>query len=654
MKKKILCMLFVFIFVLSVFPFSILASETQGSERIDMSKTTIDYDFKFVLGNCDSIDTFKENKLDTNLYFITVAESLNSSNKYDLYIYIYNPSRQSLVRNSEYNVLNISRTTNKEDYTRERLHFVDDYSNTLDSDELTNALILKYRVADMRDNLVDISRVYSIGEFELLNSSNVMPVAYGVGMQYTFTTRQADGLDGKYTYVDCFSKPIGFIEAEAFHTFYRVDTEGVGNYTDIQSVYFPIPNDKLKIGPVATMKVSWEKYSLNNSIATDNTALLSRVESWLGGKSVDLSVVYDILNYDDTPAYKYVYNLEGMQNNKMFDKIYHIGNLYDLIDYFTTFGHHSYKYPKPTFIEDLLSGLVVKPNFYAPEIEINDNPLSLAFWSNKIGTHEEKIIDGEAVIKKLNELKWNESLYNQKVNCEEEFKVTYNSSLDVYKPISGWQKMFYLLATEKATGETVDFNAFSVIDKSDFKNLSPEEISKKYLVDIEDVKCINKNDCKNSCMTCLINDEKYIDCTWHLLRYDTTSFNSYDALILDNENDNFYNACVFNTEVINNFDTISVGFGTLNEQGELVGQVFPFVHSPTQYSSDVYSPPETSSFSTDYGKWDELIKWFNETLIPILKIVLVVIVVLTVLKIVMPLIPKKVIYKNKINKDGKE
>ena len=171
---------------------------------------------------------------------------------------------------------------------------------------------------------------------------------------------------------------------------------------------------------------------------------------------------------------------------------------------------------------------------------------------------------------------------------------------------------------------------------NDLKTLTVEEISKKYLIDIKDVKC-EIGSC-GSCFSCRTSNDKYSDCTWFLLRYDTTRYKSYDALIMDNETGSteVCNANLFETDVIRNFDTISVTLKDADDYGKDVFSTFPILRSPTNFVADAWNPsekPELDIGLKDTDFWDIL-----ERILKIAAIVILVLVVFKIWDIVKPLV----------------
>ena len=83
MKKRILCLFFAVLLLFSIFPLSVFADETttDGSEgeleSMDLSKTSIKYDFEYVFFNAFKLEDYKPNAAEGNIELITMTETRN-------------------------------------------------------------------------------------------------------------------------------------------------------------------------------------------------------------------------------------------------------------------------------------------------------------------------------------------------------------------------------------------------------------------------------------------------------------------------------------------------------------------------------------------------------------------------------------------------
>ncbi len=660
MKKKIMCFFFAFVFVLSVFPFSAFASE-NNVEYTDLSTTTIDYDFFSVFGCAYSVDTYSYDKTKNELQFITAMESRGgTSNNFEIYFYVYNPSRKVIEVDSKSNKVNMAKyidnikdgdvTTN--DFNNYRLTFVNSYADTIDTKGYTDGLILKFKVSDTFNCSNDARRFYRIVELELLEMDDVLGQNFPVNKEFIFANRNA--LAGRnYKFVSCTINDLSSVIVDAYHTFYRVNTEGINKYTDVYSVYFPVSNTLLKAngGEVREIKIEWVKYKTNNILVFDDTTVLSRFENWMyGNKPYYADFRYSLIYTDHESAsffddYTYGYNVESMEE---YFQCYSDGDVYDdKTDSFLAYWGYDYD------DEDYIF-----PDFWSVSQSRYNLPLALALYSDDVTSYEKAVVSGEEIIDYFNNHHWSKNLYSSVKENSNVFKVKSPSTvMPIYEKSGFWSAFFCGGYYDTETGKSVEFDTFKKINLSHLKKMSAEEFSKEYLVDLDDVTCTNL-EC-GECLTCRVNDPKYDDCTWYMLRYDTAEYNSYEALVLDNQQGTSHKAFVSNCSVINNFDVITLGLGdgTVDENGKEIINVFPVGHAPSQFAPDLWTPEETPTFD-EYLKSsvDSFLEWLMETLVPILRIALIAITVLLIIKIVVPLIPKRIKVDNNRsdNKDEKK
>ena len=650
MKKKIMCFFFAFVFVLSVFPFSAFASE-NNVEYTDLSTTTIDYDFFSVFGCAYSVDTYSYDKTKNELQFITAMESRGgTSNNFEIYFYVYNPSRKVIEVDSKSNKVNMAKyidnikdgdvTTN--DFNNYRLTFVNSYADTIDTKGYTDGLILKFKVSDTFNCSNDARRFYRIVELELLEMDDVLGQNFPVNKEFIFENRNA--LAGRnYKFVSCTINDLSSVIVDAYHTFYRVNTEGINKYTDVYSVYFPVSNTLLKAngGQVMEMKFEWEKYKTNNILVFDDTSVLSRFENWMYGNNpynnnFRYSVVYSTVSAGLIDIYDYAYNSEAM------------------IDYIMYEGQDYIRVARYDYDDENW----FSPDFTAPRLSSYDLKLALALYSDDVASYEKAVVSGEEILEYFKEHNWSNNLYSSYQKKSNVFKVTSPSTvIPTYEKSGFWSAFFCGGYYDTETGKSVEFDTFKKINLSHLKKMSAEEFSKEYLVDLDDVTCTNL-EC-GECLTCRVNDPKYDDCTWYMLRYDTAEYCSYEALVLDNQEGTSHKAFVSNCSVINNFDVITLGLGdgTVDGNGKEIINVFPVGHAPSQFAPDLWTPEETLNLG-EYVKSsvDSFLERLMETLVPILRIALIAITVLLIIKIVVPLIPKRIKVDNNRsdNKDEKK
>ena len=654
MKKKIICLFFAVLILLLSFPLGVFATDEQViNEWKNLGETSIEYDFEFVFAGRYKLVDFKEDKSNQTMSLISVMESRGGENNYpELYLYIYNPSMIEIDKESSYNNLHLSvyngaNDTNENNYEKRQIELVQFYGDTLNKELSTNAIILKYRLPNVSTYSSSGTHCYNLVEFELLKTGGESAQNYIVAKKYSFTFKTVE--ETNYTYVTCDEDDINVLQTDAYHTFYRVNSEGVNKYSDIQSVYFAVPNVLIEsYGNLWSMKCEWLAHHTKNALVTKDATMAARFEKWIHkdtySKEFDYSLVYGDVSFYGS-VYPFGYNVERMS------------------EYHNTFndsmvgwrGGYAYDYDE------------IDPmgfDFSAPIESIYDYQLKLTFQSDNIDSYEEKIVDGEDILSYIyghkivqdGELVWDDSLLRLTEICKETFVVNKTSSyvpnkINVFETCNGWSAFWNGLYYDTKTEETLTINTFQQIDIDDLRSLESTKFADKYFVNKEDVRCGGKN-C-GSCLECRVFDEKNKDCSWFLLRYDVTEFNSYDALICDNTNGTTEKACVFNCGVIEGFDIIDVTFEDIDEKGKSVYHTFPIGRAPTNFAVDAWSPENTPTIGelTQDNWFTRFIDWINKTLVPILKVVLIVISVLIVWRIVSPFIPQRQKIKIEQRKD---
>ena len=646
MKKKLLCIFFVLIFALSAFPLGVFASSDTSQEWRDLSSTSIEEDFEYVFGNKYSIKDFVDNSEEDVeedkrvLNLISIMQSYDSENNCtDLYLYIHNPYRKELYRKSDKNNLHLSvynsnNDKGKDDYFKAKIDLIGTYNDTSEDENLTNSLVLKYKVPNVNKGAPGgVTRIYNVVEFELFEKEKATAQAYLVGRTFEFSLNEIEGRK----YVSCVDKELSVLETDAYHTFYRVNTEGINQYRDIQSVYFAIPNALIEsFGTLWSMKCVWDTYQTNNILATDSTLIESAFEDWMYGynpynSDLKYSVVYGDVAFDML-SFQYGYNVEAMESYKSYDAVAGWDGL------------RKYDYEEYDLIGD----------FRAPFETNYDYPLSMVFVSDNLESHEEKIVDGQEILDYLNshrvfkdgQFVFDESMISKTSSNEMTFKVYYSLDVgNVWEKCSGWSAFWSGIYYDVPTDEYVSLDVFQEIDMNDVNRLSIDEFSKKYYVDKNDFRCLSGK-C-GECLQCRVTDEEYKDCTWFLLRYDCTEYQSYSALVCDNKDGETHQAAVFNGGVVDNFDSIQITLREIKSNGDRVYNTFPIGRSPSQFAVDGWSPEKLE-------KADELLfgnKNPFEWLENVLKIALIVLTVFVVIKIVLPLLPKRT--KIKIQQERK-
>ncbi len=644
MKKRFLAIFFCLIMLLSIFPLSVFAtSDSIELSYQNLTQTSIEYDFQYVYGKQLNVEDYPYDEYDEQFYFISAMESEDSEGKKELYFYVYNPSRKNIVVETEFDKLSLATYTTKDDsvmndYSKQNITLVATYGATTETSDVTNATILKYRLDYKIEAEENVDRYYRLADIEILVLGNENATYFIAGKEYKFFT-------DKSGYINCSFEDLTTLEMDAFHTFYRVDTDGVAKYTDIQSVYFPVPNKMLELyGNIYGMNVEWYTYTTQNALVVDNKDVEDAFyKKWVNTQWSDFqySVLYNQYFPDNACLYDYYSfgaNTEALQNYIYWnvDSIHIVGDSEISV---------GFKWPDSPALQLI-------PDTVGPSTDEKSVPIKLVFYAEDVTTFEETSVYGEEILAYIEKHNWNNDLFSpigRGSYHNEEFTVEMkDKNLKTYTLCNKWQKWWNGDYYEVETGEAVTFSHFQQVDLSHLKTMTKEEFSKHYLIDKYDVEC-DKNDC-GACFSCITSQEKYNDCTWFILKYDKTNYWSYDSNVIDNTTgtEKICNSYIFKIEAIRNFDTISVSFKDVDENGIETITVFPIGRSPTNFVADAWNPKEKPQVKIDdlFDKYKDLF----EKIEMLLKIILFVLVVFIIIKIIGFFKPFLNIFKRKEDK----
>lgn len=288
-------------------PLSALASDSEDLYNLD--GTTIENDLSTLYPNLS--ESFPVDEEDDGVYLIYFTEygyseeGKEHSSNYNLYLYIYNPSRKSL--SSDLSKVQFatqwSRSTNGEiaasEYEKFSLKF-------LKQSSFGNGTVFKYKVTFKSPDFVyhgnNGSRRYDISGIEL-GESDFDISDYSVGITYTFS-----GYGKGLSYESRDKSTLSFIidklttiSVDVHQVSYLTGNSSLGIHdldvpysNQVNSVYFSLPqNIENKYGNLYSIKYEYNHFYTAPIIVTDNTdsynILLSDV-----GKKVD----HDKWDYD--------------------------------------------------------------------------------------------------------------------------------------------------------------------------------------------------------------------------------------------------------------------------------------------------------------------------------------------------------------------
>ena len=253
MKKtkffRVVCMCFAVVFVFLAMPFSASAISNIDNTGVykDLQAMGTDLSLYKPSSELDApkIMEFLEYAYDQN----------NNQSDFGLYLYVYNPSTDKVVTNSQYNTVQISTRSSAGNVTsnkKYKLQFIS-VSSSEDGEGL-DRLYYKFKVATDPLLLTNVSkdrRVYDVVDLELQYEGEANPRCANVSNSYICTGYQAyhhtdphtdELLDTSTHY--CVAQNLETIEIKLHPATWKTTSSDLGDHYqyEVSSVYFSIPD----------------------------------------------------------------------------------------------------------------------------------------------------------------------------------------------------------------------------------------------------------------------------------------------------------------------------------------------------------------------------------------------------------------------------
>ena len=297
MKKVI--SLFLMIVMLMPLCLSAVAAEPEIVNTYEISDTTsIAEDFEIAFGGKYKIEDFPYDETvggseedNDDIFLIDVIEhNYSDKSKYQLYLYVYNPTRKQIDFESECNKVSLlSNVTGG----RRKSHELQLVAQEGDG------VLLKFKIADWKENLISQikDRFYDIAELELLtaDSQEGEVTAYAVAMKYTFRENSLGFLVQQFTETEV-------VQTKVYHSYYRYQSDEYNEYCDLRSVYFNVPNEIIEeYGPMEAIRAEWEECQLYPIIVTNNEQVNAALQNMILNKRIvdenKMMFFYDYSSY---------------------------------------------------------------------------------------------------------------------------------------------------------------------------------------------------------------------------------------------------------------------------------------------------------------------------------------------------------------------
>lgn len=547
MRKLVSVLLAVIFIVTLTVPFSVVCAAEKEQYLFDY--TQIEDDF----GESTYSDFFDADR-DISIYFLEYSYYAQSSSDFALYVYVYNPIGIKFDAKSDNNRLQFSVQYDEEDKPINFGKYGLIYCSQSDDGKIT-----KYRVdCNVYDQLFYVSRKYFVSSIELDTKSGIKD--YTVARRYTFTGHaKGNGFEESTlkSTVDSFET----IWFDTYHTNYRVQSSGIGEYYDIQSVWFNIDDTYAgKYGNIDSLKAMWIERLTTPILVLDKSSRVDKFEDILCENvtsSFPYAVLWEGINTGESMLWKYHFNYSSMEWDQK--------NHWPITD------------------SDVFDGAI-------KAVEVPK--FNYCFYSKDVSNAEETVVSSQKLMEYLDSKDWEDSLFETEDRTNYDNPVTFNAKdvnvLQSYQVNSFWKQLLtFGICGPTEEADAVPYKAIQLVDSSD-KNISANEFAEKYKVGVAEADDIQAG----------MSEDK----DTYILAYSVTPYyawgnddvaiigescivNSLNSDKWNNMNDDQFHGMVAKTTAIQNFDIIEVTFYKNGEYTTLA-----VVHDPTSYVSSVTVP----------------------------------------------------------------
>ena len=282
----ILAMFFSFLYSMTLPKYQVFANSTSNFESTNVLDDLLSADEEFTTKYPYTTEvTNKIQLLQIVEYGYSNAENLRDN--FGLYVYIYNPTKMEIVKNSKSNQIEIGVAYDTTPVTKESkvtsyekfdLKFCSvsygDYEDLYYKFKIVDRVGKDGKTIEQRVNAE--YRRYDISGIEIFENGKSNAEDYGVGGTYTFTG-YAKGLNSNdRTAESTLNGEINILETidlEVNHTYYRTETssKGVGWQNQIDTVYFSVPNEFFdKYGKLQKIKAQWYEFLTSDIVVIED------------------------------------------------------------------------------------------------------------------------------------------------------------------------------------------------------------------------------------------------------------------------------------------------------------------------------------------------------------------------------------------------
>ncbi len=525
--------------------------------------------------------SFDQSKPTELFHFIEYCYSYDQDRQgnYNLYVYVYNPQGLHFIKSNR-NMISMRVGGAGGNFRK--------YSMTLlsvSSESNYERLFYKYGI-DLTEqdklrllgSVTSASRVYEIGEIELLESGNATPLAITVGKEYVYSGYAAGyGANSLgVSTLHCVTSDTETLSLDVESTFYRPENfNGKTPYSqdNLHSVYFAVPRDYIaQYGEMSAVHATWLNARLLPYLVTGNQDAYEEISGFLG---TDMSVHNEDLDYMYLGAfsesvvsaaalstmreYGYSYNLDNSQNNAIYSRTEYGGVISPLYLLFNAGDAENSADSYVTESEAMMAAMLESATKYGGFL-INDRYASCIFES----------VDSEFT--------------DVNIRADEMYSLS-NMTIE---------QMFYeYYFGEKIDSTMLEMPAIYAVNDDDFSGTTKDICDRLYIAESDFDRFYSYYQANNT------------DSVVYLFRYRVSEYLSQEATLLK-EKDPWYsaeywkvvdsNAYFAQQEVDLDFDIIDVTFGVEEES-----VVIPVVAAPIDVVHDSTPPVITTPDNPNDG-----------------------------------------------------
>lgn len=225
----------------------------------------------------------------------------DKKNDFALYIYVFNPRALKIVDSDQNKIqmaVGYDSKGNPNNYEKFNLKLC-----KFSSDDNYYRLFYKFKVVDhltngfgIYDRLSANERRYDVSGIELLTEdSGMVAPETKIATTYKFTG-YAKGYGPNYeaekSTLRCEYELLETVELDVEHTYWRSkgSNKGVGYQTQLDSVYFTVPNELFKkYGKLQRIKAEWYEYKTKDIVVTSNKKAYDGIKPYIGRSASECS-----------------------------------------------------------------------------------------------------------------------------------------------------------------------------------------------------------------------------------------------------------------------------------------------------------------------------------------------------------------------------